>query len=302
MTKKEMLNMCNIYFKPSQKKLKSALEEELKANGYETYKGDGFLYAQGNIKILLVAHMDTVHKEKCTEIFIRNKNELYSPQGIGGDDRCGIYMIMQIIKQKKCSVLFTEDEEIGGIGANKFIKTQLARELIGKFNYIIELDRKGNKDAVFYNCDNPEFTQFITKEYFKEDFGSYSDISDIAPFLEAAAVNLSSGYYKAHTTDEYINVSEMETIHQEVIKLIDRTTEEDKFEYIESKYNYWGYRSFGFYDRNDYNEFDYSIMYYDNDELSEELVTASSEYEALGIFLFEHPDMSYNQIECITEV
>ena len=38
------------------------------------------------------------------------------------------------------------------------------------------------------------------------EFGSFTDICEIAPVLGVAAVNLSIGYYNQHTIGEYINL------------------------------------------------------------------------------------------------
>jgi hypothetical protein len=68
---------------------------------------------------------------------------------------------------------------------------------------MIELDRQGRDDAVFYDCDNPEFEEYITKFDFVSDWGTYSDISTIAPSWECAAVNLSIGYFDEHSYAEH---------------------------------------------------------------------------------------------------
>ena len=224
----------------TQPQLKEFLKSELKDK--EMVSEDGFLYVKGSLPILLVAHMDTVHKDIPTEMIYAN-GTLSSPMGIGADDRAGIYMILEILKYHNCSVLFCEDEEIGCQGSIKFCKSQLANELKGKFNYLIELDRMNGKDAVFYECDNPEFEEFITKEYWKTASGSYTDIVELSPILEAASVNFSCGYYKQHTKDEYLVIQEMKRNIKEVVKLIDRTDmEKDKYEFIEK--HGWGYGSF----------------------------------------------------------
>ena len=78
----------------------------------------------------------------------------------------------------KCHVLFCEDEEVGCVGAKKFTRGSLRPQV----NYIVELDRRGSNDAVFYRCDNPEFEDFITSFGFETAGGSRSDIS--VSFLE----------------------------------------------------------------------------------------------------------------------
>ena len=222
----------------SKDNVKSYMEMYLKENGYEPINEDGFLYAQGDVPVLLVAHMDTVHVAPCCEIHDSN-GKISSPQGIGGDDRCGIFIIMSIIKDLKCSVLLCEDEEKGGIGARKFTKTEHVNSIDA--NYIIEFDRKGSNDAVFYNCNNKYFVKFVTENTtFKEQKGSFSDISIIAPAVKIAAVNLSCGYYEPHTTKEYVLYSELENTIAEAKKLI-QTECTEQFEYIE---RLWGMSSF----------------------------------------------------------
>ena len=232
MNKKRFEDLCGM----TQKKLKTELHRELMKIYDEVYYGDGYLYAQGTVPILLVAHMDTVHKNTpVLFVYDNDGDKISSPQGIGGDDRCGIYAVMEIVKRYNCSVLFAEDEESGCIGAGKFVKTELAKEL--EFNYIIELDRKGNKDAVFYECDNHEFEEFITESGdWETDWGSFTDICTLAPAFGCAAVNLSCGYYGAHTLSEYVILSELDECIEKTCRLIEKTTSEDKFEYIEAQY------------------------------------------------------------------
>lgn len=275
--------------KMSQKDLKKFVAEKLKGTHDKVIEGDGYVYAQGEFPVLLVAHLDTVHKELPREILYSKKTDsLSSPQGIGGDDRCGVYMVLEVIKKFHCSVLFCEDEEIGGVGAEKFIKTDIAKEL--GFNYMIEFDRRGRNDAVFYNCSNDEFEDFITEEFYKSAWGSFSDISVLAPFFGCAAVNLSCGYYNAHTSQEYVVLSEMDESIYQACRILAKTTENDRFDYIDGyDGDPWSWDGF-------YEEKIYLIEWYDlktkRDEWVE--VTALSKAEAVGKFCMEHPTIPYN--------
>lgn len=305
-------NICRI----GQRKLKSKLANALSESGYNVIKNKGFLFAKGDIPICLVAHMDTVH-EIPPHHFVYSDGKLSSPQGIGGDDRCGIYAIMEIIKRHKCSVLFCEDEEVGAVGAEHFIESDISKDL--DFNYMIELDRTGSNDAVFYDCDNPEFEEFIIMDgNWATDFGSFSDISVLAPALGCAAVNLSCGYYCAHTKNEYIVLDELEQCIENVCALIERTTEADKFEYIPAVYvgRYGYYGSGSLYGNNCYNDYEYRgsnfrrvndeysslCLYYEicytNENGKEDIeeVIATSEREAVGIFVEMHRTLTYNDI------
>ena len=101
--KAEFENIC----RKSQKKLKKYVKNKLMETHEDVTIGDGFVYAQGKFPVLLVAHMDTVHENLPTTI-VHDGDIISSPNGIGGDDRCGIYMILEIIKKYHCSVLFCE--------------------------------------------------------------------------------------------------------------------------------------------------------------------------------------------------
>ena len=46
-----------------QMELKKMLKAELKSRGYPVTDKPGYLYAEGAIPVLLVAHMDTVHRQ-----------------------------------------------------------------------------------------------------------------------------------------------------------------------------------------------------------------------------------------------
>lgn len=243
---KQFENIC----KMTQEQVKKYVVKKLRKKGYEPIVGDGYVYAKGKFPVLLVAHMDTVHKETVNEFrYTSDGDWISSPQGIGGDDRCGIYMILDIIEDTRCSVLFTEDEEIGMVGASKFAKSDLIDDI--KVNYIIELDRRGDSDAVFYDCENDEFTDFICdkdEEGWVEQWGSFSDISTIAPVMKTAAVNFSCGYYGAHTLSEYVSLSQMYTNIERVKHLLKRTDKDKFFEYIEAPNRWGGYgKSYGYY-------------------------------------------------------
>ena len=95
------------------------------------------------------------------------------------------------------------------------------------------LVRKGKNDAVFYRCANPNFKTYISDKGFKTAQGSFSDISVVAPELELAAVNLSSGYYHAHTLHEYINRAELDDIICKVVDIISDVPHLPRFEYVE---------------------------------------------------------------------
>ena len=230
-----MMNLLEI-LRMGQSELKVALATELAALGYNPIAADGFLYAEGSVPVLLVAHLDTFYFQEEGTLYEKNRDWqnpcqatnilvgekvlcispdgrfIMSPTGVGGDDRCGVFMILELIKEHKCHILFCEDEEIGCQGARKFGDSGIECAV----NYIIGLDRRGDNDAVFYKCENPEFTEFIKGFGFECAKGTVSDISHVAPYLMRAAVNISCGYYCEHHLHEYIDTT---VVHRNIARL-----------------------------------------------------------------------------------
>ena len=199
--------------KMNQRQLQEAI-----ANKYDCiWKKGGYVYVPGDIPIMLVAHLDTVHEEPVWEIY-RSSNILYSPQGIGGDDRCGVYALMRIHSLSPCkpSLLFTCDEEIGGIGARLFAEDSRCLQVY----YMIEIDRRGNREAIYYECHNREFEKIFERHGFIKCHGSFTDISILAPSFGCAAVNLSAGYHNEHTLEEYINTLQLQWTINAVTRIV----------------------------------------------------------------------------------
>lgn len=251
LSKKE-LNALKQIFSLTQSGLKTFMSQFLRKKYSEEsiYETDDFLCAEGEIPIALVAHMDTVFKTLPTEIYFDSvQNVLWSPQGLGADDRAGIFSILNIINQGyRPHIILTTDEEIGGIGACALIEFEKPFKDV---RYLIELDRRGADDCVFYDCLNPDFTKYVEKFGFVENWGTFSDISTICPEWKIAGVNLSIGYQREHSEKETLHIGHMLNTIEKVKKML---SEEDIpfFEYIEDPdikwwdnycskqaYNYW---------------------------------------------------------------
>ena len=206
------------------------------------YDQGKYILVKGEAPVLLLAHLDTVHKTAARTICTSQQgNILMSPQGVGGDDRCGVYALVTLGETSavKPWLLFTCDEEIGGRGAKAFAEDYLDEVLpkeMKTVKMIIEIDRKWHQEAVYYNCGNEEFEDYISGKGFKTACGSFSDISIIAPAMGIAAVNLSAGYYNAHTLHEYINKKHLHFTIRKVREIIEEASKKDFpiFEYVEN--------------------------------------------------------------------
>ena len=211
-------------------------------------KASSFIYIKGELPYMLVAHLDTVHAAQCTEIkyqFLKENDKvvtaLSSPQGIGGDDRCGIILILSLLNSTSLrpSILFTCGEEIGGLGAKEFTKVIKTLDL----NFILEFDRRGDTDVVRYSDNSLALTKALESFGFKLSYGSFSDISIIAPHYGISAVNLSSGYYNAHTIQEYVVIEHMQNILSKTVKFLLSDKASVKYSYEERKFSFENYSS-----------------------------------------------------------
>lgn len=165
-----------------------------------------YMFAEGDIPVCLIAHIDTVFDKYRSFtfrdpkwFFDTNENILWKPYGSGFDDRAGIYSIIKLINAGfRPHIIFTIGEEEGGIGAKKLIE-DYPNMPFESCNFLIQIDRRGSNDAVFYQCANEDFIDYITSFNFVVAKGTFTDISFIAPSWGTAAVNLSCGYYEEHT-------------------------------------------------------------------------------------------------------
>lgn len=201
---------------------------------------ENYIYVLGDIPVALVAHLDTVHRFPPTDFFHdREQQTIWSPQGLGADDRAGVFAILKIIETGyRPSVIFTTKEESGGIGASKFIGDFYQPKTTT--NFMIELDRCGKKDAVFYDLLVPEFQEYIEKFGFKTAWGTFSDISIIAPAWRIPAVNLSIGYENEHSLGEYLNYQIMYKTIKRVKQILDAEIAESHiFPFAVRPWSYW---------------------------------------------------------------
>ena len=166
---------------------------------------------------LFISHMDTVHPDREISDLINTNGVLTAIDskgqqcGIGGDDRCGIAIMLLMIKNgiDNVNYLFTTDEEIGCIGARncRFPLHPSA---------CIELDRKSGDNLVVeaYGGDyatsiNDEAMRVFTQYGYKEDHtGVLTDLDNLS--FMTGGVNLSVGYYNPHRRNEYIVLKETE--------------------------------------------------------------------------------------------
>lgn len=226
----------------SQEGVKKVVTHFLHTKYKKVVNTPNYIYAVGDIPIALVAHMDTVFRTPAQEVYYdRMKNVMWSPQGLGADDRAGVFAILQIIKKGlRPHVIFTTDEEKGAVGASVLANEKCPFK---NLRYIIQLDRRNSCDCVFYDCDNMQFIEYVEKFGFVEAIGSFTDISILCPSWGVAGVNLSIGYLDEHSISETLHVGHMLNTIDKVVNML---TEKNipTFKYIPNQfqgYNWFQY-------------------------------------------------------------
>ena len=216
--------------KKTQSELLQYLSGELKKYYTNITITDEYIAAQGTIPIVLIAHLDTVfideHRKDMTIVYDKEQQILWSPQGLGTDDRAGVFMILTLLKETdlRPHILFTTNEETEATGALAVADITMKNKLFGNVSYIIELDRQGYLEAVYYDCDNPDFEEYITSFGFETRAGTFTDISIICPEWDVAGVNLSVGYYYEHSYAEHFYLAAWYNTYKRLIEMLKAET------------------------------------------------------------------------------
>lgn len=233
------VNTIEKLFQLNQNSLLKTMNHYLKNKYNNVIATKDYIIAVGDIPVGIVAHADTVFKKPPQRIFYdERKNVMWSPEGLGADDRAGIFAIIQILKTGlRPTIIITADEEMGGLGASSLIRA--FKKSPTELKYLIQLDRRDGIDCVFYDCDNPKFEEYVESFGFVTNFGSFSDISILCPIWKIAGVNLSIGYQDEHSYSETLYIGHMFNTINKVIKMLNDAETAEKFDYIKSKKKKW---------------------------------------------------------------
>ena len=175
---------------------------------------DRFVYIPGSRpdSVLLVAHADTVWQGNNAEHVVREKDGVFfSGNGItgtGADDRSGC-AILWMLRSSGHSLLITDGEECGQRGARALVRNDELMKEINAHSFMVEFDRRGKCDCKYYNIPvTDEFKEYIAMKtgFTEADRFSTTDITTLC--RSVCGVNLSTGYYNEHTSDEYIVFNE----------------------------------------------------------------------------------------------
>lgn len=195
---------------------------------------------EGEYYPMFISHTDTVHNlvDKIVvkeELLLRPKTfgkdfgldkveclKAYTPDGIptgiGGDDKCGIFICLELLKLlDKVKLGFFVSEETGCHGS-KMVDTKFLKDV----GYCVQYDAPGNhlisyscmgtvlfdKGGTFYNTALRSITKGFNNEMMVQSH-PYTDIMMIKQKSDFSCINMSCGYYNMHSSNEFVCIEDV---------------------------------------------------------------------------------------------
>jgi len=205
----------------------------------------------------VVAHTDTVHTmrtnftvHKSGDTMFAFSEDTHSQVGIGGDDKSGIWIALEMLLRKDTiKGVFFWGEEIGCIGSS-----DANQDFFDDVGYCLQCDRRGNSDFVtsiyserMVSNEFMEICEPIIHSYgYGEADGMTTDVYKLKEDIDVSMVNMSCGYYSPHSDDEVISITDTFKCMSMVSDLINElglSKYKHKLEY--STYNYNTYNALG---------------------------------------------------------
>ena len=182
----------------------------------------------------VVAHTDTVHeidsiniKEEMLKNYQGEKklslkayNDQGKPTGIGGDNKCGVFACLELLKElPNLKASFFVSEETGCHGSKN-----ADEEFFKNVGYAIQFDAPENW-MISENCSgeilfdrNSEFFKHcdvVLKESMNRDdmrymVHPYTDVYALKSQFDFSCINFSIGYYDYHSDQEYVVIEDVE--------------------------------------------------------------------------------------------
>ena len=185
----------------------------IRGNGLEKFL---FVKGERNDRILLVAHADTIWDENYktaqtgSKIIIEDDGIIRNNNGgLGADDRAGC-AIAWLLRETGHSILITNGEEEQCKGSHWLMDHQrdVADDINENHQFIVQLDRRNGTDYKCYSVGTDSFRQYVEQVtgYSEPDRRYATDI--VALCREICGVNLSVGYHREHSDEEYLVLKE----------------------------------------------------------------------------------------------
>ena len=174
----------------------------------------------------IVAHLDTVHacksgygayKSQDGQLLFAFDSTTGRQTGVGGDDRCGIAIALQLLVHLPAlKVAFFVEEEVGGANGSGFADLAFFADTA----LVLQCDRRGSTEWAQTVCGvqvaSDSFLASIADLLQSHGYrviqeGSFTDVGLLKRRgLGVCAANLSCGYYEPHSKHETIHLPAVE--------------------------------------------------------------------------------------------
>jgi putative aminopeptidase FrvX len=146
-------------------------------------------------------------------------NDSNFPTGIGGDDKCGVFACLTLLKElPNLKAAFFVSEETGCHGSRA-----ADPKFFTNVGYGIQFDAPENwmitekcfvqilfdRDSEFFTKVDEVLTEGMVNEDMKYMVHPYTDVYALRSKFDFSCVNFSIGYYDYHTKNEYVVIEDV---------------------------------------------------------------------------------------------
>lgn len=250
----------------------------------------------------LAAHLDQVQRNHSKDFeVIEGKDVCFgyshksrAQQGLGADDKNGIFICLECLRKYDIlKVAFFVGEETGCVGSS-----DCDLSFFSDCRYIVQPDRMNGHDLI-----TSMFCGSVCSDDFVKAIGAASygyktargSITDVGTLVERgvgiSCLNVSCGYYDAHTDREFTVLSELQNCLDFVCHIVETLTDVYPYEYKD----WWDDISYGRYSwvkptkdglaNNGVSDVDYYDYGYYNDD-----------FDMMDMLLQQHPTLTFEDI------
>ena len=180
----------------------------------------------------VISHTDTVHRidsinvveeylpnaQGQIKLSLKAYNDQGNPTGIGGDDKCGVFACLSLLKELPyLKAAFFVSEETGCHGSKN-----ADPEFFKNVGYGIQFDAPENwmitekcfgqvlfdRNTDFFKSCDKVLTEGMVKSDMEYMIHPYTDVYALRGKFDFACINFSIGYYDYHTKNEYVVVED----------------------------------------------------------------------------------------------
>lgn len=212
----------------------------------------------------VISHTDTVHPIDSINVVeeqlpnaqneikfsLKAYNDDGDPTGIGGDDKCGIFACLTLLKELPyLKAAFFVSEETGCHGSRR-----ADPKFFENVGYGIQFDAPENwmvteycfgtklferKSEFFEKCNNVLQESFVRHEYMRHP---YTDVQALKEKFDFQCINFSIGYYNYHTRNEYVVVEDVYNgidAGRKMIESLGYTKYHLAHQPVQQRFNFW---------------------------------------------------------------